>query len=60
MQENNDNYKILTAFVKSETLEGINKIVNSGVRSRSEIVELFLEYGIKHFGAVVKDKMNLE
>ena len=57
IEKDNDNYRILSVVIKSEIVESIEEIVNSGVRSKSEIVELFLDYGIKNFGAAVKNKI---
>lgn len=44
-----DGHKVFSIRVKDETVEALNKIAGQTNRTRNEIVNLFLEYGISHY-----------
>lgn len=44
-----DGHKTFSIRVKEETLVKLDKIVKKSNRSRNELINLFIEYGIDHY-----------
>lgn len=48
-EKGEDGYKIFSVRVKEETITALGNIADLTGRSRNEIVNIFLEYGIKNY-----------
>ena len=44
-----DGYKTFSIRIKEETVNALDKISNESNRSRNELINLFLEYGIQNY-----------
>ncbi|MDD5016750.1 MAG: ribbon-helix-helix protein, CopG family [Eubacteriales bacterium] len=44
-----DGYKTFSIRIKEETVAALDKIANESNRSRNELINIFLEYGIENY-----------
>lgn len=44
-----DGYKVFSIRIKDETIKELEEIANATGRSRNEIINLFLEFGLAHY-----------
>lgn len=47
-----DGYKTFSVRIKEETVTALDKIVFESNRSRNELINIFLEYGVKNYNVV--------
>jgi len=47
-----DGYKTFSIRIKEETVAALDDIATASNRSRNELINLFLEYGVKHYEIV--------
>jgi len=47
-----DGYKTFSIRVKEETVTALDKIASESNRSRNELINIFLEYGVKNYEIV--------
>lgn len=47
-----DGYKTFSVRIKEETVVALDKIASESNRSRNELINIFLEYGIENYESV--------
>ena len=47
-----DGHKIFSIRIKEETVAALDKIANESNRSRNELINIFLEYGVERYEIV--------
>ena len=48
-EKGDDGHKVFSIRVKEETVDALNTIAKKTNRTRNEIINRFLEYGISHY-----------
>lgn len=47
-----DGYKVFSIRIKEETVTVLDRIASESNRSRNELINIFLEYGVKNYEIV--------